>query len=117
MFSERTLLYLSDVVDDSTRLANFVEGLTLDQFIADDRTRLAVERLFQRITEAVIQIGPDDMAKVGADIPVGRIRAFGNRLRHDYRAIDPALLLSTAREDLPVLVAACAAVLHEDPNA
>ena len=112
MFSDRVRLYLADIVDDADRLEGFVHGLTIEAFEADEKTVLAVERLFQRITEAVIQIGTDTMRDIGDDIPVARIRAFGNRLRHDYRAIAPLLLLQTAQEDLPLLRAVAARALE-----
>ncbi|TPG20136.1 DUF86 domain-containing protein [Sphingomonas koreensis] len=113
MFSERERLYLSDIVDDADRLARFVDGLTAEDFAADEKTVLAVERLFQRITEAVIQIGTDAMEQVGQDIPVGRIRAFGNRLRHDYRRIDARIIFDTARDDIPPLRAAVFRALED----
>ncbi len=106
MFSERTILFLSDIVEDVDRLLGFVDGMDAQALDADERTLLAVERLFQRITEAVIQIGSEDMARIGPDLPVRNIRGLGNRLRHDYRNIDPALLLRTARIELPALRAA-----------
>ncbi|MFS0772190.1 DUF86 domain-containing protein [Sphingomonas sp. 1P08PE] len=106
MYSERTRLFLTDVVEDANLLLSYVAGMDEQTLAADERTLLAVERLLQRITEAVIQIGPDDMARIDPDLPVRNIRGLGNRLRHDYRNIDPALLLRTARDELPVLVAA-----------
>jgi uncharacterized protein with HEPN domain len=111
MFSERVRAYLLDIVEDADRLAGFINGATLQSFTDDERTVLAVERLFQRITEAVIRVGPEDMTRVGTDIPVDRIRAFGNRLRHDYRNIDPRVLLDTAANDLPLLRDAVARAL------
>ena len=111
MFSERVFLFLSDIVEDADRLASFIDGMNADDLVSDPKTLLAVERLLQRITEAVIQIGANDMALIGAELPVGKIRAFGNRLRHDYRAIDPQILLVVAREELPALRAAAARAL------
>jgi uncharacterized protein with HEPN domain len=106
MFSERTLLFVADIVEDADRLVAFVSGMDAEALGRDERTLLAVERLFQRITEAVIQIGAEDMARIGPDLPVRNIRGLGNRLRHDYRDIDPELLLRTARDELPALRAA-----------
>lgn len=106
MFSERTRLFLADIVEDIDRLVGFVDGMDAEALDADERTLLAVERLFQRITEAVIQIGPEDMARIGPDLPVRHMRGLGNRLRHDYRNIDPELLLRIARNELPALRAA-----------
>jgi len=103
MFSERTRLFLADIVDDADRIVAFVAGLDAGALGADERTLLAVERLFQRVTEAVIQIGDEDMALIGPDLPVRNIRGLGNRLRHDYRNIDPELLLRITRDELPLL--------------
>ena len=112
MFSRRARLRLQDIVEDGERLEHFVGKLTLAQFNADEKTLLAAERLLQRITEAVIQIGPEDMTKVGAEIPVAAIRAFGNKLRHDYRNLDPAQVLSIAQNNVPALREAAARALE-----
>ncbi|WP_445190736.1 HepT-like ribonuclease domain-containing protein [Sphingomonas sp. Tas61C01] len=112
MYSERVRLLLADIVEDSDRVVAFTGEMDVEMLAADERTLLAVERLFQRITEAVIQIGSDDMARIGTDLPIKNIRDFGNRLRHDYRNIDPALLLRTARTSLPLLRHAAARALE-----
>ena len=112
MFSERVRVYLSDIVADAARVMIFVDGLTAEMLVQDDRTWLAVERLFQRITEAVIQIGPDDLARLAGDLPFRQMRDFGNRLRHDYRNIDPATILDIARDNLPALRDAAARALE-----
>ncbi len=103
MFSERTARRLRDIVDDADHLRRFLDGLSFGSFEADLKTVLAVERLLQRITEAVIQIGPEEMTSIGPDIPVAKIRAFGNRLRHEYQDIERALVFSIARDDVPRL--------------
>lgn len=113
MFSERTRLFLADIVEDADRVTAFVDGLDADALGTDERTLLAVERLFQRITEAVIQIGSEDMVRIGPDLPVRHIRGLGNRLRHDYRNIDPELLLRIARDELQALRAAAERALGE----
>lgn len=113
MFSELTRLFLSDIVEDADRLAAFVDGMDAQALDADERTLLAVERLFQRITEAVIQIGTDDMAKIGPDLPLRNIRGLGNRLRHDYRNIASEVLLQIARNELPALRAAARKALDD----
>ncbi|GAA0660542.1 hypothetical protein FHT00_002819 [Sphingomonas insulae] len=113
MYSERTRLFLADIVEDVDRLVAFVDGMDAKALGADERTLLAVERLFQRITEAVIQIGSEDMGRIGPDLPVRNIRGLGNRLRHDYRNIDPELLLRIAQNELPALRAAAERAMGE----
>jgi len=112
VYSDRTRDRLQDIVDDGRRIALFLAGKTEREFAADERTLFAVERLLQRITEAVVQIGAEDMAKVIAELPVERMRGFGNRLRHEYRDLDQRLVFSIARNDLPPLTAAAARALE-----
>jgi uncharacterized protein with HEPN domain len=111
MFSDRVHRRLATIVDDADRLESFLTGLDGDAFAADDLMVLAVERLLQRITEAVIQIGPAEMERVAPGLPTGRIRAFGNRLRHDYDNIDHRLVYAIARESVPPLREAAARAL------
>ena len=113
MYSERVRLFLADIVEDADRVTSFIDGMDVEMLASDERTLLAVERLFQRITEAVIQIGTDDMTRIGTDLPVKNIRDFGNRLRHDYRNVDPALLLRIAQTSLPPLRQAAARALED----
>ncbi len=70
MYSDRTLERLQDIVDDGLRIDRFLAGKTAQEFGADELTLFAVERLLQRITEAVVQIGADDMAKIASDVPL-----------------------------------------------
>jgi uncharacterized protein with HEPN domain len=112
MYSERTQDRLADIVDDADRLGRILGDRTFDAFVADEMMVLAAERLLQRITEAVIQIGPTDMASVAPDLLIERIRGFGNRLRHEYRNLDARLVFAIATEGVPPLRAAAARALE-----
>lgn len=81
--------------------------MTLDMFVADGKTLDATERCLQRITEAIIRIGPDRMAIIAPHLPVHAVRGLGNMLRHEYEAIDPASIYNTITGELPELHAAC----------
>ena len=112
MFSERAYRRLNDIVEDATDIAAFFGGISsVEAFAADRRTVLAVERLLQRIAEAVVQIGSEQMAEVEPSLPIARLRALGNRLRHEYWDLDPAMVLRIAREDVPALRVAVAHAL------
>ena len=112
MLSERTRLRLQDIIEDADRIAVFIDGVSLYEFRGDERTLFAIERLLQRITEAAIQIEPADASKLGAHMPVAEMRAFGNRLRHEYRNIDPAVVFDVARINVPSLRAAAELALE-----
>lgn len=82
-------------------------------FAADRKTIDATERCLQRITEAVIKIGPERMSVIAPHIPAQAVRGLGNMLRHEYDAIDLRSLFNTVTDDLPVLRDACVAALSE----
>ena len=106
MFSDRTAQRLRDIIEDAHRVSVFIHDMTVSEFIADERTIFAVERLLQRITEAAIQIDPAEAAGIGPEMPVEKMRALGNRLRHEYRDIDRAIIFDIARVEVPLLQAA-----------
>jgi uncharacterized protein with HEPN domain len=85
-------------------------------FAADHRTIDATERCLQRITEAVIKIGPDRMQAIAPAIPVAAVRGLGNILRHEYDKIDVRSIYNTVVDDLPGLRAACEQALKNAPD-
>jgi len=113
MLSRRAMLRLQDIIDDADRIAIFIDGMSLDDFRADERTLFAVERVLQRITEAAIQIEPEDALRVGSDLPVSKMRALGNRLRHEYRHIDIGTIFDIARIEVPLARAAAKSALED----
>lgn len=110
-FSERTRLRLQDIVENADAAADYLGGMTLADLRADRKTLDAIERCLQRVTEAVIQIGPAGFASIAPDTPAAGIRNMGNILRHEHRRIDPAVIFDTVITDLPPLRAACASAL------
>lgn len=104
MFSERALVRLRDILENIEAIDTYADTMTLDAFLSDRRTVDAVERCLQRITEAVIQIGENEMRRIGPEIPFELIRGMGNRLRHEYRGIDARQVYVTVRDELPPLV-------------
>ena len=81
----------ADIVEHSDHIADFVSGLTYEEYVQDTRTRLAVERALQIIAEAAVKLGPVAEERV-PDQPWKKIRGFGNVLRHEYdRLVDPEI--------------------------
>ncbi len=114
MFSERTRERLLDIVEDTRRIGIFLDGMTLDGFLASERTLFAVERLLQRITEATIQIDPADADHLSDIVPFSKMRGLGNRLRHEYRDLDRAIVFDIARIEVPALGTAAEIALESD---
>ena len=103
MFSERVRLRLQDMAEQSDRIAGYIAGCDVDAYLADPKTSDAVERCLSRLTEAVIQLGEEEVERLDLGAPWHKIRALGNRLRHEYRRINPVEIFRTVSEDLPPL--------------
>lgn len=106
MPSDRSELRFGDIVENIDLILKFTKGMEFDQFLADDRTRMAVERCLLIIGEAARKLGSEAEARC-PEIPWGQVRGMGNWLRHDYDRVDYAAIWETITEDLAVLRAAC----------
>ncbi len=80
--------------------------MDLAAFGEDRKTIDAVERCLERISEAAAKLGDSALSLV-PDQPWHKIRALGNRLRHEYDDIPAYRLWDIVQTDLPALRAAC----------
>lgn len=113
MLSRKTELRLRDIIEDGLRIASFIDGMTLSDFIANERTIFAVERLLQRITEAAIQIDSQEAADFCDPLPIPQMRALGNRLRHEYRDIDRPTVFQIASVEVPAIIVSAELALEQ----
>ena len=74
-------------------------GRSRADFEADRMRRVAVERMFEIISEASRFI-PEDMKAKEKDIAWQRMADLGNWLRHAYHRIDAEILWNIAQNDL-----------------
>lgn len=111
MSSEREALRLRDIIDNTDRIEGHVAGFDFAMFSNDQKTIDAVERCLQRITEAVIKIGPERMAAISPTTSADAVRGMGNALRHDYDSIDLRIIWTTVKNSLPALRDDCSRVL------
>jgi len=95
--------FVVDIVEACRALIAFVEGMTLEAFLADQKTRFAVMRGFEMLGEAVRHI-PDEIKSVHPDIPWADMTAFRNRIVHGYFGINDSILFSTIQTDLRPLL-------------
>ncbi|MFT4079613.1 DUF86 domain-containing protein [Rhodomicrobium sp.] len=99
----KTARNLAQVVENIDAIEAYVAGLEESAFIADTKTRDAVERCLQRLIEALDRIRKRGDDGVIPGLPWAGIQGLGNRLRHEYDAIDGAQIWATVRDDLPAL--------------
>jgi uncharacterized protein with HEPN domain len=75
---------------------------TYDDFVADRLLRAGVERLIEIVCEPTRRI-PDEIKKTEPAIPWQKVLDFGNRLRHAYHVVDPAIVWQVVTNDLPAM--------------
>jgi uncharacterized protein with HEPN domain len=109
--SDRVRQRLTDVIENIDRIGDHVGAMSFAEFERDAKTIDAVERCLQRITEAVIKIGPERMGELAPGLPVEKVRGMGNVLRHDYDLINLGVIWVAVTDDLPELRAACVRAL------
>lgn len=90
--------------------------MDLDAYRQDEKTRAAVERKLQILTEAVIRLetdAPDEFP--GIDWKA--YRGMGNFLRHSYHKVSDEIVWNTIQEDLPVLKSIAEKALNRSSSA
>ena len=114
--SERDLrLYLSDIMDSSNAIQEFVKGLSFEEFCKDRKTYSAVIREFEIIGEAVGKLS-DEVKQKHPDVEWQDIKDFRNLLTHEYFGIDLEIVWKTVKDDLPALIEAVRAILGKGIN-
>ncbi len=103
--SESQIRHLQDIVDAIDRMRQFTDGMRLETFEADERTRLAVERLLKILTEAASRLGRE-ASSLCPEVNWRDVRGFGNFLRHEYDQVLGKSVWATIQEDSPPLLLA-----------
>jgi uncharacterized protein with HEPN domain len=108
--SSRPAVRFEDILDNVQLIRSYLKGMDQAAFNADRRTRDAVERCLERISEAAAKLGAE-AERLAPGPPWQAVRSFGNVVRHAYDQIDPARIWEIVTRDLPVLESASAAAL------
>lgn len=94
--------HLRDILESIDMINEFVRDMDLLGYQQDDKTRAAVERKMQILTEAVIRLEMDDPAAFPG-IDWKAYRGMGNFLRHSYDRVSDEIVWNTIQDDLPAL--------------
>jgi uncharacterized protein with HEPN domain len=91
---------LLDILESIDAVADITNGLTFESYSDDYKTRRAVERCVEVISEATRHL-PSNWKSDFPNTPWREIAAIGNLLRHEYYRIDDLLMWKIATQSLP----------------
>jgi uncharacterized protein with HEPN domain len=94
--------HLRDILESIDQIDEFIGNMDFAAYQRDEKTRAAVERKIQILTEAVIRLekeGPDAYL----EIDWKGYRGLGNFLRHSYDRVSDEIVWNTVKDDLPPL--------------
>ena len=92
--------FLNDIVAHAEIAADLAASTSLDDIVADPKSRLALERALEIVGEAASRI-PLTIRDRYTDLPWAQMTALRHRLFHGYLGIDHAILYRIAREMIP----------------
>ncbi len=95
--------FVDDIVNACRSLINFVKGITFNDYIGDEKTRYAVERVFQIMGEGVKHL-PEELKMENPQIPWSTMTALRNRIVHGYFSLDDTVLFETIELELKPLL-------------
>ena len=102
--------HLRDILEGLDHIESFLGNMDLEAYKADLKTKSAVERQLQIITEAAKRLG--DEAETLCPGPDWRgFCRMGDLLRHSYHKVDDEIVWNTIKDELPLMRRAVVKVL------
>lgn len=109
-------VYLEDIEHYAEAAVRFVAGYSLEEYLADEKTRAAVERVLEICGEAMnglYKVAP----AIAEKIPYSRdVIGFRNILAHGYAEIDHDKVYDIAVRHAPGLLTAVRVALKQFPE-
>jgi uncharacterized protein with HEPN domain len=109
-------LYVWDIVTAIQNIQGFVVGLTFEQYLADRKTQLAVERSFEIIGEALKQAHSHFPGRLSTVVGVSNAMRFRDRLAHGYFAVQQDIVWNIIQVELPTLLATLKPLLKQQDS-
>jgi uncharacterized protein with HEPN domain len=95
---DRNIL-LNDILESLKKIKKYMDGMTFEDFLKDDKTIDACVRNFEIIGEVSSKID-EDFKLLHPEIEWNRMKGLRNRLIHDYSGIDYELVWNIISEYL-----------------
>jgi len=105
-------LYLKDILAAIDSIEEFVAGMDLQAFQADDKTTSPMMRKLEVIGEATKQI-PDEIRQSHPRVPWKEMAGMRDKLIHFYFGVDYQLIWRAIKERLPQIKPELQKILRE----
>lgn len=93
------ILLLQDMLIAINKIFSYVDGMSYEDFVNDNKTIDAVIRNFEIIGEAANRID-EDFKIAQPELEWNRLRGLRNRIVHDYFGVDLEIIFSIINNDL-----------------
>ncbi len=93
-------MYLEDIQLAMNRIAEYIDGLTFEDFQKDYKTTDAVIRNFEIIGEASKNL-PSEIRDNYAEVPWNEMYLLRNKISHEYFGVDYEIIWDIAVNYLP----------------
>jgi uncharacterized protein with HEPN domain len=107
-------LWLEDIVEAADLLAQYVAGLSFEEFEEDVEKQDAVARRLEIIGQAVKEL-PQDLREAYPSVEWRAIAGARDIVAHEYFRIDLALVWGMVTKDVPVLLDQVGGILRDLP--
>lgn len=106
-------LFLEDIQAACLRVSRYANGLTLEEFLEDERTYDAVIRNLEIIGEAAKHV-PHPMREQHPNIEWKKLAGLRDMISHAYFGLDPFTIWTIVQEKVPDLLSRIESILAED---
>ena len=103
-----------DAVEACRAILEFTAGLTLEAHRSDLRNRLAIERAFEILGEALKRVRDADPSFCERFPEMRAVIGMRDRIAHGYDVVDDNIVLRAASQDLPPLMTTLKAWLEKN---
>ena len=93
-------LFIKDIIAAMESIEGFVEGMSFEELMQDDKTASAVIRKFEIVGEAT-KLFPDELKEEHPEIQWKRMAGMRDRLIHAYFGVDYKLVWEAIKAEVP----------------
>jgi uncharacterized protein with HEPN domain len=94
--------HFRDILEAIGYIDDFLQGVDFETYKDDAKTKSAVERQMQIVTEAAFRLDADG-EKMAPCIDWEGFRGMGNLPRHAYHRTDDLIVWNTIKDELPLM--------------